>query len=308
MSSEPLALAISGLSHRYGDRAALRDVSFSVAPASITALLGPNGSGKTTLFRIVTTMLPTEAGLVSIFGHDVVREADAVRRSIGVVFQSPALDERLTVKENLRTHGQLYGLRGGNLTSRTDAALDLVALRARSGDLVGTLSGGLRRRVEIAKALLTQPRLLILDEPSTGLDPGARREIWDHLQCLRDDHGTTVLLTTHLMNEAEESDAVAVLHEGQMVARGAPRELIAEVGGDVILVTGHDVETLAQDIRARFNQRVDVVNGYVRIERDEGRAFISELVDAFADRIEGVSLGKPTLEDVFLHHTGQRWN
>ncbi len=308
MSSEPRALAITGLSHRYGDRSALRDLSFSVEPATITALLGPNGSGKTTLFRIVTTMLPIQAGAVSIFGHDVAREPDAVRRSIGVVFQAPALDERLTVTENLRTHGRLYGFRSRHLKPRIHEALDLVALEGRASDLVGTLSGGLRRRVEIAKALLTQPRLLILDEPSTGLDPGARRELWGHLQHLRNSLGTTVLLTTHLMNEAEESDTVAVLHEGQMVARGAPRELTAEVGGDVILVTAPDVEALARDIRSRFDQPVDVVNGYVRIERPEGHAFVSELVDAFADRIEGVNLGKPTLEDVFLHHTGQRWN
>ena len=308
MSSEQRGLAITGLNHYYGDRRALCDISFSIEPATITALLGPNGSGKTTLFQIVTTLLPTNPGHVSVFGHDVVREANAARRSIGVVFQSPALDERLTVTENLRTHGQLYGLRGTQLISRIRATLGLVTLDGRAGDLVGTLSGGLRRRVEIAKALLPQPRLLILDEPSTGLDPGARRELWKHLQRLRDSLGTTVLLTTHLMNEAADSDTVAVLHEGRMVARGTPRELVAEVGGDVILVTARDVETLARDIRTRFDQPVDIVDGRVRIERNEGRAFISELVDAFDDRIDSVNFGKPTLEDVFLHYTGHRWN
>ena len=308
MSSEPQALAVTNLSHHYGDRRALADLSLSVAPATITALLGPNGSGKTTLFRIVTTLQPIQTGQVSIFGHDVAREANAVRRSIGVVFQSPALDERLTVTENLQTHGQLYGLRGNSLASRISGALELVTLGDRADDLVGTLSGGLQRRVEVAKALLTEPRLLILDEPSTGLDPGARRELWAHLERLRDDLGTTVLLTTHLMNEAEESDSVVVLHEGRMVAHGAPRELIAEIGGDVILVTARDIEALARDIRERFEQPVDVVNGHVRVERGAGHAFVSDLVDAFPDRIDGVHFGKPTLEDVFLHHTGQRWD
>ena len=308
MSSETSALAVIGLGHHYGDRQAIADLSLSVEPATITALLGPNGSGKTTLFRIVTTLLPIQTGRVSIFGHDVAREADAVRRAIGVVFQSPALDERLSVTENLRTHGQLYDLRGERLASGVSSALDLVTLGDRANDLVGTLSGGLQRRVEIAKALLTEPRLLILDEPSTGLDPGARRELWEHLEHLRDDLGTTVLLTTHLMNEAEESDTVVVLHQGKIVAHGAPRDLTAEVGGDVILVMARDIDTLARDIRERFDLAVDVVNGHVRIERGPGHVFVSDLVDAFPDRIDGVHVGKPTLEDVFLHHTGQRWS
>ena len=275
---------------------------------SIFTLLGPNGGGKTTLFRIVTTLLPTAAGHVWVFGRDVVTRAHEVRRLMGVVFQSPALDGRLTVVENLRTHGHLHGLRGRRLTCRIEDALGLVALADRAGDLVETLSGGLRRRVEIVKALLPGPKLLLLDEPSTGLDPGARRELWDHLARLRRTLGTTVILTTHLMNEAAKSERVAVLHEGRLVALGSPTDLVSEIGGDVILVASHNVDMLAEDIRSRFRQAVDVVDGHVRIERAKGHAFIAELVEAFPEQIDGVTYGKPTLEDVFLHHTGQRWN
>ena len=308
MSSDPHALDISALSHQYGDRKALIDVSFQADAGSMFALLGPNGGGKTTLFRIVTTLLPTSVDHVSVFGRDVVTEAREVRRLMGVVFQSPALDGRLTVVENLTTHGRLYGLRGSQLGSRLSEALDLVGLADRADDLVDTLSGGLQRRVEIAKALLPEPKLLVLDEPSTGLDPGARRELWGHLEDLRQSLGTTVILTTNLMDEAAKSDRVAVLHKGRLVALGSPTDLIAEIDADVILVASTDAERLAKDISGRFQQAVNVVDGHVRIERVQGHTFISQLIDAFPEQIDGVTFGKPTLEDVFLHHTGQRWS
>ncbi len=305
-SDNALALRIDGLGHNYGDRAALVDVSFSADTGSILALLGPNGGGKTTLFGIITTLLSTTPGHVHVFGHDVAVVPDQVRQLMGVVFQAPALDTRLTVEENLTAHGHLYGLRGAHLRSRLSAVLAMVGLQDRSRDVVGTLSGGLQRRVEIAKALLPEPRLLVLDEPSTGLDPGARRELWDHLAGLRDTLGTTVILTTHLMDEAARSDNVALLHEGRLVALGAPRVLVTEVGGDVVLIASDEAESLARDIRDRFNHPVEVVDGQVRIERTNGHQLIGELVEAFPGRIDGMTYGKPTLEDVFLHHTGQR--
>jgi ABC-2 type transport system ATP-binding protein len=304
----PTALTVANLSHRYGERVALKQVNFSVPTGSIFALLGPNGGGKTTLFRIISTLLPTQPGGVEVFGHDVEAAASAVRRLIGVMFQSPALDRRLTVHENLRCHGHLYGIRGRVLDERITEALALVTLDDRADDLVQTLSGGLQRRVELAKALLPDPRLLVLDEPSTGLDPGARREIWDHLVRLRQERGTTVVLTTHLMDEAARADRVAVLHEGVLVALGAPEELVAAIGGNVILITSPDLETLARGIRERFDETVEVLNGHLRIERSRGHAFIADLVEAFPGQIDAVTYGKPTLEDVFLHHTGQRWN
>ena len=311
MSSSPSqpaqALAIEGLSHWYGDREALAGVSLTVEAGGIVGLLGPNGGGKTTLFRIVTTLLTTPPGHVHVFGHDVARAPEDVRRLLGVVFQAPALDPRLTVVENLRTHGHLYALRGDRLETRVSETLAHVDLADRAEDNVGTLSGGLQRRVEIAKALMPEPRLLMLDEPSTGLDPGARRDLWDHLAHLRDTLGTTVVLTTHLMDEAARCDAVALLHKGHLVAHGNPRDLISEIGGDVILVASSDVDGLADDIRTRFDQPAEVVDGHVRIERQDGHRLLAELVEAFPERIDGITFGKPTLEDVFLHHTGDRW-
>ena len=308
MSSDRDALTVSGLSHRYGSRDALTNVSFTAEAASIFALLGPNGGGKTTLFRIVSTLLPTNSGHVHILGRDVTDQAASVRRLIGVVFQLPALDIRLTVRENLACHGNLYGLRGQRLAARIDDVLTLVELGDRANDRVDILSGGLRRRVELAKALLPEPRLLILDEPSTGLDPGARRDIWNHLDRLRRDRGTTVVLTTHLMGEASRADRVAVLHEGQLVALGTPRELVTEIGGDVIVVTSRDHTALATGIRDQFQQPVEILDGHLRIERRRGHEFVAELVEAFPGQIEAVTFGKPTLEDVFLHHTGQKWD
>ena len=308
MSSNRDALTVSDLSHRYGDRDALTNVSFTVDTASVFALLGPNGGGKTTLFRIVSTLLPTNAGHVHIFGRDVSNHAANVRRLIGVVFQLPALDIRLTVRENLVCHGNLYGLRGQHLAARIADVLTLVELSERANDRVDILSGGLRRRVELAKALLPEPRVLILDEPSTGLDPGARRDIWDHLNRLRQDRGTTVVLTTHLMDEASRADRVAVLHQGRLVALGTPQELITEVGGDVIVVTSRDLDSLATSIRQQFEQPVEILDGHLRIERHRGHEFVAELVEAFPGQIETVTFGKPTLEDVFLHHTGQEWD
>jgi len=309
--SDSNAVSVTGLSHQYGDHTALSSVSFTVPTGTMFGLLGPNGGGKTTLFRIVSTLLPTRPGHAVLFGHDVATNATAVRRLIGIVFQSPALDGHLTVRENLICHGHLYGLRGHRLKARIAVVLSLVELETRGSDLVNTLSGGLQRRVEIAKALLPDPKLLLLDEPSTGLDPGARREIWDHLDRLCRERGTTVVLTTHLMDEAARCDRVGVLHEGGLVALGPPRELMAEIGGDVILISPYDdgaLDTLATAIQERFRESVDVLDGRLRMERPGAHEFIPELVKAFPDQIEGVTIGKPTLEDVFLHHTGKRWD
>ena len=302
------ALTINNLSHRYGDRDALKAVSFCVATGSIFALLGPNGGGKTTLFRIVTTLMSTSPGGAAVFGRDVAEAPADVRRRIGVMFQSPALDAQLTVRENLACHGNLYHLRGRALVDRIATTLSLVGLEDRADDDVWTLSGGLQRRVELAKALLPEPQLLILDEPSTGLDPGARREIWDHLVRLRDQRGTTVVLTTHLMDEASRVDQVGVLHEGRLVALGAPDDLVADIGGDVILIEARELETLATNIRERFRETVEILEGHLRIEHPCGHEFVTDLVEAFPRQIDAVTFGKPTLEDVFLHHTGQRFS
>ena len=218
-----------------------------MAPGDLFALLGPNGGGKSTLFRIISTLIAPTSGTVEVFGVDVVKQPAEARRRIGVVFQSAAIDPWLTVLENLRYHGYLYGMSGAALGRGIERGLERFGLTPRAGDRVGTLSGGLRRRVELAKALLPEPPLLVLDEPSSGLDPTARRELLQELKRLRDDEGTTIVLTTHMIEEAAVADRVGILHEGQLVAIGAPGDLVANVPA-----------------------------------------------------------GKPTLDDVFAHHTGTR--
>jgi ABC-2 type transport system ATP-binding protein len=300
------AVEVTRLNHRYGDRQALADVSFTVNPGEIVGVLGPNGGGKTTLFRIVTTLMLPLSGTVRVFGADVVTRPAAARRQMGVVFQAPALDTRLTVVENLRHQGHLYGLRGADLTARIHDVLARVGLDDRGRDLVRRLSGGLQRRAELAKALLHRPALLILDEPSTGLDPAARREVWQHLQTLRDRNGTTVLLTTHLMDEGAGCDRVAILHEGRLVAMGAPDTLTQAIGGDVITITARDAASLSERIARRFGVKVETVDGRLRLERERAHEFIPELVEAFPGEVDAITFGKPTLEDVFVHYTGKR--
>tara|TARA_B100000745_G_scaffold140037_1_gene91439 strand:+ start:1413 stop:2303 length:891 start_codon:yes stop_codon:yes gene_type:complete len=294
------------LGHRYGDRQALQSVSFDVAPGESFGLLGPNGGGKTTFFRIAATLLTPTNGTVRVFGHDVATHPDAVRRCIGMTFQSPALDDRLRIVENLYYHGHLYGLHGKSLNQRIDEVLSLVNLTDRASDLVSTLSGGLQRRVELAKTLLTKPLLLLLDEPSNGLDPGARREVWEHLRHLRQTESTTIIVATHLMDEAAQCDRVGILHEGQLVASGTPEALVSEIGGDMILVTGKDLSPLAQKITQRFDQRVEIIDGALRLERAQAHEFVPELVEAFPGEIDTITFGKPTLEDVFIHYTGEQ--
>jgi len=306
--SQP-ALQIEGLEFFYGPLQALAGISLSVPRGEIFGLLGPNGGGKTTLFRILSTLLPHPTGSVSVFGHDLATEPDQVREHIGVVFQHPSLDGKLTVSENLRHHGMLYGLSGAELEVCIDAAMRRLGIRDRARDLVETLSGGLQRRVELAKGLVTSPRLLILDEPSTGLDPGARRDLWQYLRGLRDEDGATVLLTTHLMEEAEHCDRLAIIDHGRIVTIGTPDSLRQRIGGDIITVQSADPDGLATLINQQFGTHTARLGDVLRIERPNGHVFVRQLVEAFSDRISSVSLGKPTLEDVFIHETGHRfWN
>ena len=305
-SPSAAAVDVAHVTHRYGERQALADVSFAVGRGEIFGLLGPNGGGKTTLFRIVSTLMLPGGGTVRVFGADVVREAAAARREMGVVFQAPALDTRLTVVENLRHQGHLYGLHGAELARRVRDALSRVRLEDRADDLVGRLSGGLQRRAELAKALLHQPPLLILDEPSTGLDPAARRDVWQHLQALRDRDGTTILLTTHLMDEGASCDRVAILHEGRLVAIGTPDALTREIGGDVITITAREPAALSERIARRFGVQPEIVDDRVRLEKERAHEFITDLVEAFPGEIDAITFGKPTLEDLFVHHTGRK--
>jgi ABC-2 type transport system ATP-binding protein len=301
------ALVVSHLTHRYGSRVALDDVSLSVAPGTFVALLGPNGGGKSTLFRICATLQRASEGSVLVFGADVRTDSATVRRKLGVVFQSPALDQRLTVRENLLHHGRLYGLQGRPLRTGIDEALVRVGLADRSRDIVSRLSGGLKRRAEIAKVLMTRPSLLLLDEPTTGLDPGVRRDLWRDLASIRASDGTTIVLTTHLLDEAAAADHVFVLDRGRIVVDGAPETLTRMVGGDVIRLLSAAPADLASRITARFQATATVVDDEVRVEHDQAHTFVAALVDAFPGEIRSVHFGRPTLEDVFVHFTGRRF-
>lgn len=300
------AVVVDDVTFRYGDRTALNAVSFDVRPAEIFGLLGPNGGGKTTLFRLLCTLLPFQSGRAEIARHDVATAPADVRRAIGVTFQSPSLDGKLTVGENLRTQGQLYGIVGSELKRRVEVLVERLGLKDRLRDKAETLSGGLKRRVEIGKGLLHDPQVLLLDEPSTGLDPGARHDLWRLLTELRDG-GMTVLVTTHLMEEAERCDRLAILNRGEIVALGTPDELRESVGGDCLSVRGANPQQLADQIAERFNVETRVVAGAVRVEAQRDHSLVSELVSSLPEGIASVSFGKPTLEDVFIARTGHRF-
>lgn len=306
MNSAP-AIEVAELSHAYRERQALRSVSFEIAAGEIFAFLGPNGGGKSTLFRVLSTLMPPQQGHVNILGQSVVEKQLAVRETIGVVFQAPSLDKKLTVDENLSQQAALYGLHGDQLTQRREEVLQQLGLVDRRSDLTETLSGGLRRRVDLAKGLLHRPRLLLLDEPSTGLDPGARSDLWRYLQQLRDDFGVTIVLTSHLLEEADRADRVAVLHLGQIVAQGTPAELRESVGGDSISIECERPAELAAKINQQFGFEVSVVDDVIRFPCSDGAVGVAQVMQEYSDEVHSIKLGKPTLEDVFIAKTGHRF-
>jgi len=294
---------VENLTRRFGAREAVSGLSFEVARGRIFGVLGPNGSGKSTLFRILATMLAPSEGVARVAGFDVTAQPDQVRARIGVVFQSFSLDRKLTVAENLTAQGHLYGLSGAELRDRMQASMTRLGILERRRDLVGTLSGGLQRRVEIAKALLHRPEALLMDEPSTGLDPGARRELWQYIEELRAG-GATVLATTHILDEADRCDKLLLMHEGRRVAEGTPAELKARVGGDVVVLETSDAADLARQLAARFGVAPILAGGTLRVEIANGHRFLAEAIEAFPGAIQSIALHKPTLEDVFLDLTG----
>jgi ABC-2 type transport system ATP-binding protein len=303
----PTAVHIESLTHRYGSRVAVDNVSFSIETGMVFAMLGPNGGGKTTLFRVISSLMPPQQGTAHILGHSVQRDLFAVRRLIGVVFQSPSLDKKLTVDENLAAQAALYGLHGVSFRSRRDEVLQQLGLRDRRGDLVERLSGGLRRRVDLAKALMHRPRLLVMDEPSTGLDPGARSDLWRYLRYLREQFQTTIFLTTHLLDEADRADTIAILHAGRIVASGDPGSLRAALGGHSITIETNAPEELCRQINDRWQCNATVVDGDVRIGGRQDAVWGATLVEDFPTAIKSIKIGHPTLEDVFINRTGHRF-
>ena len=307
-TSQAPALEAEGLGFSYGERTALSDISFAIAVGEVFGFLGPNGGGKTTLFRLLSTLIPIQSGRARVLGRDLAGDTIEIRRKMGVVFQHPSVDGKLTVLENLQHHGRLYGISGHKLKERAAAMLDSLGIANRAADLVETLSGGMRRRVELAKAMLHEPELLLLDEPSTGLDPMARREFFGHLEQLSRRDNVTIVLTTHHMEEAERCDRIAMLHKGQLVACATPGQLKSQVGGDVVVIHAAAPELLQHKLLQQLKLKSSLVDGTLRIERPRGHELLREIIDTFGAEIESVSFGKPTLEDVFVHLTGHKFN
>lgn len=302
---ETPAVEVAQCSFSYGDEQALDRVTFCVPQGTIFGLLGPNGSGKTTLFRILSTLLEPAGGAARVFGLDVATAPFEVRRQVGVVFQSRSLDRRLTVTENLTHQGHMQGMWGAPLSARIEELLERVGLLDRSHDRVEKLSGGLRRRADLAKGLLHAPRLLLLDEPSTGVDPVARIAFWRYIEELRASEGVTVLLTTHLLDEADSCDRLAILDRGRLIREGSPRALKDEVGGDVVTLESDAPAAIAKVLANEFSIKDLTLEGSVlRFERKDAATWAANLMERFGPEVRSVKVSRPTLEDVFLRHAG----
>lgn len=295
---------VENLVKRYGQLEAVAGVTFSVDEGELFGFLGPNGAGKSTTIKILCTLTDPTAGNAIVNGFDVSRESDSVRRSIGIIFQDPSLDDRLTAMENLNIHGRVYHLSGQERRERSERLLKMVDLWERRGDLVRTFSGGMKRRLEIARGLLHEPRVLFLDEPTVGLDPQTREHIWSYLDQLRANTGTTIFLTTHYMDEAERCDRIAIIDHGKIVASGTPDELKAQVGGDVISLRTVDNERAVQELHEKFGIEASPNDGVLRFEVADGEVFIPQLVTALSIPTTSVSVRRPSLDDVFLKITG----
>jgi ABC-2 type transport system ATP-binding protein len=299
-------LAARGLTRRYGGRVAVDDLSFEVAAGEVLGFLGPNGAGKTTTFEILAGLRAADAGELFLHGEPVSPGAASLRARTVVVFQKPSVDDKLTARENLVFAAALYGVRGLAARALVDEALAAVGLAGRAGDRVATFSGGMRRRLELARILLVEPEIVILDEPTEGLDPGFFREFWALLRRLVREDGLAVLLTTHDALEAEECDRLIVLDQGKLVAQGTPEELKARVGGDVLVVLGDAPDEIAARL-AELGLAPDVVDGAVHVEHARGHELVPRIVEAFPKgRLRSVALHAPDLADVFVTVTGHK--
>ncbi|MBI3962128.1 MAG: ATP-binding cassette domain-containing protein [Deinococcus sp.] len=299
------AIEVHDLRKNFKEIPAVKGVSFQIPPGEIFGFLGPNGAGKTTTINILCTLLTPTAGTALVAGHDVVRERDQVRRKIGIVFQDRALDERLTAFDNMQLHAILYNVPARELPKRIDAALATVELLDRKKSLVRTFSGGMKRRLEIARGLLHTPEVLFLDEPTVGLDPQTRRAIWDYIQKLHQKRGLTIFMTTHYMEEAEVCHRIAIIDHGKIIALDTPANLKRLVGGDVVILKTSDDAQAAAEIQSRFHLPVSPNGQGLRLEVEGGEQFIPTLIRDLPTTITSISLHRPTLEDVFVKLTGR---
>jgi len=296
---------VEHLVKKYGEVTAVDDVSFEVFEGEIFGFLGPNGAGKTTTINILCTLTRPTSGKATVCGYDVVKEQNRVRQSIGLVFQDPSLDERMTALDNLEFHAFVYNMPRGLRKRRIEEVLRMVELWERRHSVVRTFSGGMKRRLELARGLLHCPRVLFLDEPTLGLDPQTRARIWEYIHNLRREENLTIFLTTHYMEEAENADRIAIIDHGRIVALDTPEALKERVGGDVIRLKTADDETAIAELRYKFNIEAVRDGDGVRFEVYGGSSFIPRLTSALPVAINSITLRRPTLEDVFLKLTGR---
>ena len=302
-SNEP-AIEVDGLVKTYGQVEAVRGVSFTVARGEVFGFLGPNGAGKSTTINMLCTLARPTAGVARVHGFDVARDRDAVRRHIGLVFQDPTLDGYLTAEQNLRLHADLYGIDAAVVPARMRQMLEMVELWDRRGQSVVTYSGGMRRRLEIARGLMHSPRVLFLDEPTLGLDPQTRSSIWQYIRALQVAEGTTVFMTTHYMEEAEFCDRIAIIDRGEVVVLDTPEALKASVGADRVVLGTTDDDAALAALRDRFGIDATVAEGAVTFHVASGEAFVPRLFAELGVGITSVAVSRPTLDDVFMRYTG----
>ncbi len=306
MNASTPAIEAIDLVHRYGEHTALAGLTLRIEAGEIFALLGPNGSGKTTFFRLLSTLVPVSSGQLKVFGESLPASSSAVRRQLGVVFQNPSCDRKLTVRENLRCQAALFGLKGQARERRIEQVAQELGFTDRLPWYLEKLSGGLQRRVDIAKSMLHAPRLLILDEPSTGLDPAARLDLWHALVRLRDEHGVAIVLTTHLLEEAEKAERIGILHAGKLVAVGQPAELRSQLGQRVLIIKAHQPQRVLDWFRARSIETSTQLE-QIRVASDNAAQWISPLTSELGETIQSLSLSQPSLEDVFIARTGHQF-
>ena len=297
---------VQNLVRKFGDITAVGDVTFAVEEGEIFGFLGPNGAGKTTTINILCTLLKPTSGQARVNGYDVVQDQSQVRRSIGLVFQEPSLDDRLTAQENLEFHAMLYDVPGDVRTRRLEEVLKMVELYDRRLDSIKTFSGGMKRRLEIARGLMHYPRVLFLDEPTLGLDPQTRNHIWNYILQLREQEGITIFLTTHYMDEAEHADRIGIIDYGKLVALDTPDNLRGIVGGDVVTVRTADDQLAAGWLEENFGMQVNQSKDGLRFEVPNGAEFIPQFVKRSPVEVLAISTRRPTLEDVFLKLTGRQ--
>jgi ABC-2 type transport system ATP-binding protein len=298
------AIEVSDLQKSFGEVEAVRGVSFEVAAGEVFGFLGPNGAGKTTTINMLCTLARPTAGSARVAGHDVVRERDDVRRHIGLVFQDPTLDGYLTAEQNLRLHAELYGVDSALVPDRMRQVLEMVGLWERRDATVMTFSGGMRRRLEVARGFLHSPRVLFLDEPTIGLDPQTRSSIWSYIAQLQEREEITIFMTTHYMDEAEFCDRIAIMDQGQIVALDTPEALKAQVGADRVRIQTEDDDAAIAALAERFDVEATMSEGAVTFFVPSGEEFVPRLFAELGVAIRSVSVSRPTLDDVFMSHTG----